>query len=31
VLTMMDTPTSAQRPYVFVQGNDGNLWVNWWG
>ena len=30
VLTMMDTPTSAQRPYVFVQGSDGNLWVNWW-
>jgi hypothetical protein len=18
------------RPYVFVKGNDGNLWVNWW-
>ena len=31
VLTMMDTPTSAQRPYAFVQGSDGNLWVNWWG
>ena len=30
VLTMMDTPTSAQRPYVFVRGSDGNLWVNWW-
>jgi hypothetical protein len=30
VLTMMDTPTSAQRPYAFVQGSDGNLWVNWW-
>jgi hypothetical protein len=31
VLTVMDTPTSAQRPYAFVQGSDGNLWVNWWG
>ena len=30
VLTMMDTPTSVQRPYVFVRGSDGNLWVNWW-
>jgi hypothetical protein len=30
VLTVMDTPTSPQRPYVFVQGSDGNLWVNWW-
>ena len=29
-LTVMDTPTSPQRPYAFVQGNDGNLWVNWW-
>jgi kumamolisin len=30
VLTVMDSPSSAQRPYVFVRGNDGNLWVNWW-
>jgi len=30
VLTVMDTPTSSQRPYAFVQDNDGNLWVNWW-
>jgi hypothetical protein len=31
VLTVMDNPTAAQRPYAFVQGSDGNLWVNWWG
>jgi hypothetical protein len=30
VITVMDSPTSAQRPYAFVQGSDGNLWVNWW-
>jgi len=18
------------RPYVFIEGSDGNLWVNWW-
>jgi hypothetical protein len=29
-VTVMDTPTSTQRPYAFVLGNDGNLWVNWW-
>jgi hypothetical protein len=31
VVTMMDTPTSGQRPHVFVQGSDGNLWCDWWG
>jgi hypothetical protein len=30
VLTVMDTPTSAQRPQVFVLGSDGNNWDNWW-
>ena len=30
VTTLMDTPSSAQRPYVFVQGSDGHLWLNWW-
>jgi hypothetical protein len=30
VLTMMDNPTAEQRPYAFVTGNDGNLWINWW-
>jgi hypothetical protein len=30
VITMMDTPTSAQRPYAFIQASDGHLWVNWW-
>src|SRR5262245_45653115 len=29
-VTVMDTPASAQRPYAFVRGGDGNLWVNWW-
>jgi hypothetical protein len=28
VLTVKDTTTSAERPHVFVLGNDGNLWVN---
>jgi hypothetical protein len=31
VVTVMDAPTAAQRPYAFVQGSDGNLWMNWWG
>ncbi len=30
-VTVMDTPTSPQRPHVFVEGNDGHLWVDWWG
>ena len=30
-VTVMDTPTSPQRAHVFIEGNDGNLWVNWWG
>src|SRR5437773_2356576 len=30
VLTVMDSPTASQRPYAFVQGSDGNLWLNWW-
>ena len=29
-LTVMDTNTAPQRPYAFVEGTDGNLWVNWW-
>ncbi|WP_198539427.1 hypothetical protein, partial [Streptomyces graminilatus] len=29
-ITVKDSPSSAQRPYVFVRGNDGHLWVNWW-
>ena len=29
VVTVMDTNTSPQRPYVFIKGDDGNLWVNW--
>jgi hypothetical protein len=28
-ITVMDTPSSAQRPYAFVQASDGHLWVNW--
>jgi uncharacterized protein YfaP (DUF2135 family) len=31
VLTVMDTPAASQRPYAFVRGSDGHLWVNWWG
>jgi hypothetical protein len=30
VLTVMDSPNAAQRPYAFVIGCDGQLWVNWW-
>jgi hypothetical protein len=30
-LTVMDTPTSPQRPHVFVEGSDANLWCFWWG
>ncbi|HEX3682049.1 MAG TPA: hypothetical protein VHU83_05850 [Bryobacteraceae bacterium] len=30
VLTVMDSPASAQRPYTFVIGSDRQLWVNWW-
>src|SRR5690348_231580 len=30
VLTVMDTPSAAQRPYAFMWASDGNLWVNWW-
>ena len=30
-VSAMDTPTSPQRPHLFVAGNDGNLWVDWWG
>jgi hypothetical protein len=28
-VSVMDTPTSAQRPHVFVEGNDFNLWCLW--
>src|SRR5204862_79362 len=28
-VTAMDTPTSPQRPHVFVEGNDFNLWCRW--
>jgi hypothetical protein len=31
VVTVMDAPNAAQRPYAFVRGSDGNLWMNWWG
>jgi hypothetical protein len=30
VMTVMDSPDSAQRPYVFLIGSDGQLWVDWW-
>jgi hypothetical protein len=30
VLTVMNSPTSSQRPYAFVMGSDGHLWVDWW-
>jgi hypothetical protein len=30
VITVMDTPTAAERLYAFVRASDGHLWVNWW-
>src|SRR5262249_55410927 len=30
VVTVMDTPTSAQRPYAFARGADGHLYVDYW-
>jgi pimeloyl-ACP methyl ester carboxylesterase len=30
-VTVMDTNTSPQRPHVFVEGDDYNLWCLWWG
>ena len=30
-VAVMDTPTSVQRPHVFVEGNDNNLWCDWVG
>ena len=25
-----NTPTSPERPHVFIEGNDSNLWCLWW-
>jgi hypothetical protein len=30
VTTVKDYPAAEQRPYAFVRGSDGNLWLNWW-
>ena len=30
-VSVKDTPTSAQRPHAFVEGNDYNLWCLWYG
>jgi hypothetical protein len=30
-LTVMDTPTAPQRPHVFIEGSDANLWCFWLG
>ena len=30
-VSVMDTPTAPQRPHLFAVGNDGNLWIAWWG
>jgi hypothetical protein len=29
-VSVQDSPSAAQRPYAFVRGGDGNLWVHWW-
>ncbi|WJK42755.1 hypothetical protein O7608_10435 [Solwaraspora sp. WMMA2056] len=30
VVAVADAPGAAQRPYVFVLGTGGQLWLNWW-
>lgn len=30
-VTVMDTPTAAQRAHAFVNGPNGTIWVDWWG
>lgn len=30
VVAVQDHPGAAQRPYVFVLGTGGQLWLNWW-
>jgi hypothetical protein len=30
-VSVMDTPASPQRPHVFVEGDDFNLWCDWLG
>ncbi|MCE7011348.1 hypothetical protein LWC34_52355 [Kibdelosporangium philippinense] len=30
VMTVKDSPGGQERPYAFVRGGDGNLWLNWW-
>jgi hypothetical protein len=30
VTTVKESPGSPERPYAFVRGGDGNLWLNWW-
>lgn len=30
VVTVRDTPSSAERPYAFVIGDDFHLWLNFW-
>lgn len=29
-VTVKDSPLATERPYVFVSGTDGNLWLRWW-
>jgi hypothetical protein len=28
-VTVLNTPTSLQRPHVFLLGSDGSLWCRW--
>ncbi|MFJ4477762.1 hypothetical protein [Streptomyces xanthochromogenes] len=30
VVSVRDNPNAVERPYVFVQGYDSQLYVNWW-
>ncbi|WP_326551756.1 hypothetical protein [Micromonospora sp. NBC_01813] len=30
VVAVQDNPSAAQRPYVFVLGTGGQLWLSWW-
>ncbi len=30
-LSVLDAPGVPERPHFFVEGNDSNAWVGWWG
>jgi len=30
-VTVRDASASPQRPHVFIEGDDSNVWIEWWG